>query len=68
MINSGSLEGYKHQDLTPVIGREFEGLQVKEILAGDEQLMKDLVVTSMKNLTHTMESVLITWLQSQNAV
>jgi len=45
MINSGSLDKYKHQDLTPVIGREFEGLQVTELLSGDEQLIKDLAIT-----------------------
>ena len=45
MINSGSLDEYKHQDLTPVIGREFEGLQVTELLKGDAQLITDLAVT-----------------------
>lgn len=45
MVNAGSLDKYKHQDLTPVIGREFEGLQVTELLTADEQLIKDLAVT-----------------------
>lgn len=45
MVNSGSLDKYKSQDLTPVIGREFEGLQVTELLGSDEQLIKDLAMT-----------------------
>jgi hypothetical protein len=45
LVNSGSLDKYKHQDLTPVIGREFEGLQVTELLKGEAQLIKDLAVT-----------------------
>lgn len=45
MVNSGTLNKYTHQDLTPVIGMEFEGLQVTELLEGDEQLIKDLAVT-----------------------
>ena len=46
MVNSGSLERYTHQDLTPVIGREFKGLQVRDLLKGDAQLIQDLAVTS----------------------
>lgn len=45
MVNSGSLNKYKHQDLTPVIGREFEGLQVTELLKSNAQLINDLAVT-----------------------
>lgn len=46
MVNSGSLDKFSQRDLTPVIGREFEGLQVRDILKADEQLIKDLAVTS----------------------
>ncbi|KAL3467001.1 hypothetical protein BJX64DRAFT_249407 [Aspergillus heterothallicus] len=44
---SGSLDRYQHQDLTPVIGREYEGLQVGEILQSPDrdQLIQDLAVT-----------------------
>ncbi|EGY16619.1 putative alpha-ketoglutarate-dependent sulfonate dioxygenase like protein [Verticillium longisporum] len=42
---SGSLDGFASNDLTPVIGREFEGLQVAELLKGDDQLIRDLAVT-----------------------
>ncbi|KAL4793901.1 hypothetical protein BDV19DRAFT_390662 [Aspergillus venezuelensis] len=44
---SGSLDAYQHQDLTPVIGTEYEGLQVAEILRSPsrEQLIQDLAVT-----------------------
>lgn len=45
MVNSGSLDKYKYQDLTPVIGRQFEDLQVTELLRGDEQNIKDLAIT-----------------------
>lgn len=43
---TGSLDSYHHQDLTPVIGREFEGLQVTDLLASDDSVIKDLAVTS----------------------
>ena len=45
LVNSGSLDKFKHQDLTPAIGREFEGLQVTDLLKGDAQLIADLAVT-----------------------
>lgn len=46
---SGSLDGYSKLDLTPVIGREYRGLQVADILKteDDDRLIKDLAVTSM---------------------
>ncbi|KAL4780320.1 hypothetical protein BJX76DRAFT_360983 [Aspergillus varians] len=45
--DSGSLDTYQHQDLTPVIGREYQGLQVTEILQSPnrDQLVQDLAVT-----------------------
>lgn len=43
--NTGSLEKYKSQHLTPVIGTEFEGLQVTDLLDGDDQLIGDLALT-----------------------
>ena len=47
MAYSGSLDSYTHRDLTPVIGREFEGLQVTDLLDGAnrEQRIRDLAVT-----------------------
>ncbi|KAL3473831.1 hypothetical protein BJX99DRAFT_248651 [Aspergillus californicus] len=44
---SGSLNAYQSQDLTPVIGREYEGLQVVDILRSPEcdRLIQDLAVT-----------------------
>ncbi|KAJ5167054.1 tfdA family taurine dioxygenase [Penicillium canariense] len=44
---SGSLDSYSHSDLTPVIGREYRGLQVADILQSEEcdRLIKDLAVT-----------------------
>lgn len=46
---SGLLDKYKHQDLTPVIGREFEGLQVTDLLNGSDETIRDLAITSMFN-------------------
>jgi hypothetical protein len=44
---SGSLDSYSQNDLTPVIGTEYEGLQVTDILESDQcdRLIKDLAVT-----------------------
>lgn len=47
---SGSLDGFKQQDLTPVIGREFEGLQVTDLLKWGDDMIRDLAITSMFNL------------------
>ena len=44
MVNSGSLDKYNHQDLTPVIGRVFEDLQIADLLKGDDQAVKDLAI------------------------
>ena len=45
---SGSLDKYTHQDVTPVIGRDFVGLQVVDLLNSPEsdRLIQDLAVTS----------------------
>ena len=45
LVYSGSLDSYKYQDLTPVIGREFEGLQVTDLLKASDAVVKDLAVT-----------------------
>ena len=34
LIYSGTLDRFKYEDLTPAIGREFEGLQVTDLLNG----------------------------------
>jgi hypothetical protein len=47
LFYSGLLDKFKHQDLTPVIGREFEGLQVTDLLKGDDKVIRDLAATSM---------------------
>jgi hypothetical protein len=43
---SGLLDNYQHQDITPVIGREFEGLQVTDLLNGSDEAIRDLAITS----------------------
>ncbi|THC95226.1 hypothetical protein EYZ11_005303 [Aspergillus tanneri] len=47
---SGSLDLYFHQDLTPVIGTEYKGIQVAEILQSkqSDQIIKDLAVSISK--------------------
>jgi hypothetical protein len=47
LVYSGSLEQYTYADVTPVIGREFENLQVRDLLKADDQVVKDLALTSM---------------------
>jgi hypothetical protein len=49
LVYSGSLDKYTQADITPVIGREYEGLQVTDLLKADNQLMKDLAATSKLN-------------------
>lgn len=43
---AGSLERFKHQDVTPVVGREYEGLQVTDLLKWGDDMIRDLAVTS----------------------
>ena len=42
---SGSLDKYTFNDVTPVIGREFEGLQIRDLLKQDDRVIRDLAVT-----------------------
>ncbi len=52
LIYSGSLDSYAHQDITPVMGREFPALQALDLLAAhnSDQLIRDLAVTSTSPL------------------
>lgn len=43
---TGTLDNFRNQDLTPVIGREYEGLQVKDLLRWGDEMIRDLAVTS----------------------
>lgn len=47
LVYSGSLDLYAHRDLTPVIGREYDNLQVADLLKASDnnRLIKDLAVT-----------------------
>lgn len=44
---TGSLDSYTQLDLTPVIGREYHGLQIADVLKSKDrdQIIKDLAVT-----------------------
>lgn len=46
LVYSGSLDNFKHQDSTPVIGREYEGLQVRDLLKWGDEMIRDLAITS----------------------
>ncbi|KAI0153905.1 hypothetical protein BJ166DRAFT_370261 [Pestalotiopsis sp. NC0098] len=45
LVYSGTLDGFEQNDITPVIGREYYGLQIRDLLAWDDQHIKDLAVT-----------------------
>jgi hypothetical protein len=53
LVYSGSLDTFAHQDITPAIGREFEGLQVTDLLKWGDDMIRDLAITG------TTESPLI---------
>lgn len=42
---AGTLDKFTHQDVTPVIGREYEGLQVRDLLRWGDDMIRDLAVT-----------------------
>ncbi|KAJ4392311.1 hypothetical protein N0V93_005936 [Gnomoniopsis smithogilvyi] len=41
---TGTLDSFKNQDLTPVLGREYEGLQVRDLLKWGDEMIRDLAV------------------------
>lgn len=43
---TGTLDRFQSQDLTPVVGREYEGLQVRDLLKWGDDMIRDLAVTS----------------------
>ncbi|KAK5656953.1 hypothetical protein OQA88_3475 [Cercophora sp. LCS_1] len=43
---TGSLEKFTYHDSTPVIGREFQNLQIRDLLREDDVVIRDLAVTS----------------------
>lgn len=42
---TGTLDGFQQADITPVIGREFHGLQIRDLLKWDDSKIRDLAVT-----------------------
>jgi hypothetical protein len=46
LVYFGSLDNFKQQDLTPMVGREFEGLQVTDLLQWGDEMIRDLAITS----------------------
>jgi hypothetical protein len=49
LIDSGSLESFAYLDSTPVIGREYTGLNVVDLLnhPDGDRLIKDLAITGI---------------------
>ncbi|CAJ2509733.1 Uu.00g056330.m01.CDS01 [Anthostomella pinea] len=45
LVNSGSLGNFEQNDITPVIGTEFYGLQIRDLLQWKDQAVKDLAAT-----------------------
>ncbi|KAH9909654.1 TfdA family taurine catabolism dioxygenase TauD [Xylariomycetidae sp. FL2044] len=45
LVYSGSLDAFTQNDLTPVIGREYYGLQIRDLLDWDDRAIRDLAVT-----------------------
>ncbi|KAK4172539.1 hypothetical protein QBC36DRAFT_362500 [Triangularia setosa] len=45
LSDSGSLQQYEHNDLTPAIGREFPTIQIRDLLKADDQVFRDLAYT-----------------------
>ncbi|KAI1263963.1 TfdA family taurine catabolism dioxygenase TauD [Xylariaceae sp. FL1019] len=45
LVYSGSLDVFEYNDLTPAIGREFCGLQIRDLLQWEDERVKDLAVT-----------------------
>lgn len=42
---TGTLDTFSHFDVTPVIGREFANLHVRDLLHGSDDQMRDLALT-----------------------
>lgn len=57
LVYSGSLDSFKQQDVTPIIGREYEGLQVVDLLRWGDNEIRDLAITSTSNhvVAHSLE-------------
>ena len=60
---SGALDKYEHFDVTPVIGREYPTLSLKECLEApnSDELIRDLAITSqLQHLNSRLESLSLT--------
>ncbi|KAF1913439.1 hypothetical protein BDU57DRAFT_482371 [Ampelomyces quisqualis] len=59
----GLLDRYEQQDLTPVIGREYHGLQVTDLLNGGGELIRDLAITISQRGVVFLRDQIVTPLQ-----
>jgi hypothetical protein len=55
LVYSGSLDGIQYMDLTPVIGREYTGLQIAQVLESEDRdrLVKDIATIGRSKILHT---------------
>lgn len=55
---AGLLDSYKNSDLTPVIGREYHGLQIVDLLKAEngDALIRDLAVIGSLHLVYQTSS------------
>lgn len=66
---SGALEKYKYEDTTPLIGREFIGVNIVDELLSDDAALRDLAITisqrgvvffrAQDNLTNDLQKELV---------
>ena len=42
---TGTLDSFEHFDVTPVIGREFKNLHIRDLLHGSDEQMRDVALT-----------------------
>lgn len=56
LVYSGSLDVFEHQDITPLIGREFTGLQVTDLLKWGDELIRDLAITGIHTYFHCVST------------
>ncbi len=67
---AGVIEAWKHFDVTPVIGREFENVDLADVLKAEnsDELIRDLAITSAAPPPLTPVEVYTNTSQSPSAV
>lgn len=63
---SGALDGFKYEDTTPVIGREFFDANIVDDIMTSEERMRDLAITSKFHPDGSCHATLISFIQSHS--